>query len=78
VNGLGGGDDAKNQMKKLLFICSQNQLRTLTAERLYDGFPGYAVKSAGTEPGARIRVNQGHIDRAVCGRKRLEVSGGRY
>ena len=28
---------------------------------MYQGFPGYAVKSAGTEPGARIRVNQGHI-----------------
>jgi predicted protein tyrosine phosphatase len=28
---------------------------------MYQGFPGYAVRSAGTEPGARIRVNQGHI-----------------
>lgn len=33
----------------------------LTAETIYQGFPGYAVKSAGTEPGARIRVNEGHI-----------------
>lgn len=31
------------------------------AEHLYDGFPGYVVKSAGTEPGARVRVNEGHI-----------------
>src|ERR1019366_8363417 len=50
-----------NQPQKLLFICSQNRLRSLTAEAVYQGFPGYAVKSAGTEPGARIRVNQGHI-----------------
>ena len=36
-------------------------MRSLTAEAIYQGFPGYAVKSAGTEPGARIRVNDGHI-----------------
>lgn len=46
---------------KLLFICSQNRLRSLTAETIFRGFPGYVVKSAGTEPGARIRVNKGHI-----------------
>ena len=33
----------------------------MTAETMYQGFPGYAAKSAGTEPSARIRVNQGHI-----------------
>ncbi len=47
--------------KKLLFICSQNRMRSLTAETMYKGFPGYEVKSAGTEPNARIRVNKGHI-----------------
>ena len=50
-----------NQPTKLLFLCSQNRLRSLTAETIYQGFPGYVVKSAGTEPGARIRVNEGHI-----------------
>ena len=50
-----------NQPQKLLFICSQNRLRSLTAETMYQDFPGYAVKSVGTEPSARIRVNQGHI-----------------
>ena len=49
------------QPQKLLFICSRNWMRSLTAETMYQGFPGYAVKSAGTEPGARIRVNHGHI-----------------
>jgi predicted protein tyrosine phosphatase len=29
---------------------------------MYHGFPGYEVRSAGTEPSARIRVNQGHIN----------------
>lgn len=36
-------------------------MRSLTAETMYRGFPGYEVKSAGTEPGARIRVTKGHI-----------------
>src|SRR6059058_5249073 len=50
-----------NEPKKLLFICSQNRWRSLTAEKMYEGFPGYVVKSAGTEEGARIRVTEGHI-----------------
>src|SRR5664279_3157423 len=50
-----------NQPQKLLFICSRNRLRSLTAEVMYQGFPGYEVRSAGTESGARIRVSQGHI-----------------
>lgn len=44
---------------KILFICSQNKWRSLTAEKLYAGFSGYAVKSAGTEAGARVRVTAG-------------------
>jgi predicted protein tyrosine phosphatase len=46
---------------KLLFICSQNRRRSLTAERIFDGFDGYVACSAGTEDGARIRVTAGHI-----------------
>jgi predicted protein tyrosine phosphatase len=46
---------------KILFVCSQNKWRSLTAERIYDGFPGYSVRSAGTEEGARIKLTAGHI-----------------
>ncbi len=46
---------------KILFICSRNKWRSRTAEKIYDGFPGYQVRSAGTEPGARIRVTAGDI-----------------
>ena len=46
---------------KILFVCSQNRWRSLTAEKLYAGFPGYEVRSAGTEPGARVRVSAGHV-----------------
>lgn len=47
--------------QKLLFICSQNRWRSLTAEKIFQDTPGFAVKSAGTEPRARVRVNEGHI-----------------
>ena len=43
----------------LLFICSRNKWRSRTAEELYRNFPGYAAKSAGTEPGSRQRVTEG-------------------
>lgn len=46
---------------KLLFICSQNRRRSLTAERLFDGIDGHQARSAGTQEGARIRVTPGHI-----------------
>ncbi|WP_262510218.1 hypothetical protein [Hymenobacter sediminis] len=34
--------------RKLLFICSQNRWRSLTAERLFDAHPDYEARSAGT------------------------------
>ena len=46
---------------KLLFICSQNRLRSLTAETIFDGVGGHQVRSAGTEAGARVRVTAGHL-----------------
>ncbi len=46
---------------KLLFICSRNRIRSLTAERLFSHVPGLDVRSAGTQPGARIVVGPGHL-----------------
>lgn len=46
---------------RLLFLCSRNRIRSLTAERLMSGVPGYDVRSAGTEPGARVRISPGLI-----------------
>ena len=46
---------------KLLFLCSQNKKRSLTAEKIFDGVNGYAVRSAGTENNARIKVTPGMI-----------------
>ena len=46
---------------KLLFVCSQNRRRSLTAEQIFDGRSGHQARSAGTEEGARIRVTAGHL-----------------
>lgn len=46
---------------KLLFVCSKNKWRSLTAERMLHGVNGYDVRSAGTEKDARIKVTAGHI-----------------
>jgi predicted protein tyrosine phosphatase len=48
-------------MEKLLFVCSRNRRRSLTAEKLYEGFPAYRVRSVGTQPEARIVITEGHI-----------------
>jgi predicted protein tyrosine phosphatase len=47
--------------RKVLFICSRNKWRSLTAEKIFDGIDGIQARSAGTEPGARIRVSAGHL-----------------
>ncbi len=46
---------------RLLFICSRNQWRSRTAEEVFKNRPGLDVRSAGTSPQARIRVNEGHL-----------------
>ena len=46
---------------KLLFVCSRNRFRSLTAEKLFDGSPLYRVRSVGTQPDARIVVTEGHL-----------------
>jgi predicted protein tyrosine phosphatase/ubiquinone/menaquinone biosynthesis C-methylase UbiE len=46
---------------KILFVCSQNKRRSLTAEKICEKISGYSVRSAGTEKGARIRVTEGLI-----------------
>lgn len=50
-----------DQPLKLLFVCSRNRLRSLTAEHIFTGIPGIQVRSAGTQPEARIVVTAGHI-----------------
>ena len=61
--------EAEGGRQKLLFVCSRNKIRSLTAEALFAGSALYQVRSAGAQPGARIVVTAGHIgwaDLVVC------------
>lgn len=40
----------------VLFICSRNRIRSLTAERVFAEVEGWTVRSAGTQPDARVLV----------------------
>ena len=45
----------------VLFICSRNQWRSPTAEEIYKNHSFIIVKSAGTEPSARIKLTAKQI-----------------
>lgn len=46
----------------ILFVCSRNQWRSPTAETIYKNHSGLNVKSAGTEPSAKIRLTAKNIN----------------
>ena len=46
---------------KILFICSRNRRRSLTAETIFKDELAWDVRSAGTEDAARIKVTAGHL-----------------
>jgi predicted protein tyrosine phosphatase len=45
-------------MQKLLFVCTINKMRSLTAEKVYEKDDRFIVKSAGTDSGAAVRINR--------------------
>jgi len=47
--------------RKILFVCSRNRRRSVTAEKVFAKVTGWDVRSAGTEDGARIKVTEGHL-----------------
>jgi predicted protein tyrosine phosphatase len=49
------------KMQKLLFVCSRNKWRSLTAEKIFEDLEDYSVKSAGTEKNARVKITAGMI-----------------
>jgi predicted protein tyrosine phosphatase len=51
----------KSERTKILFVCSRNKRRSLTAETIYKGEPAWEVRSVGTEESARIKVTAGHL-----------------
>ena len=46
---------------KVLFICSRNRWRSLTAEKVFEKRLDLAVKSAGTSNNARVKVTAGML-----------------
>lgn len=44
-------------MPRYLFVCSQNKLRSPTAENVFSNRPGYEVASAGTAPTADVPLS---------------------
>ena len=50
-----------SERTKVLFVCSRNRRRSLTAETIFKDMPEWEVRSAGTEQGARIKVTSGHL-----------------
>jgi predicted protein tyrosine phosphatase len=41
----------------ILFVCSRNKWRSATAETIYKNHADHQVRSAGTEPSARIKIS---------------------
>jgi predicted protein tyrosine phosphatase len=46
---------------RVLFVCTSNRLRSPTAEKLFTGWPGLEVSSAGLDPAATRVVDEGVI-----------------
>jgi predicted protein tyrosine phosphatase len=53
--------DIVDQRAKILFVCSRNRRRSLTAETIFKDVLTWQVRSAGTEESARIKVTGGHL-----------------
>jgi len=45
----------------ILFVCSRNNWRSPTAETVYKSRQDHKIKSAGTEPSAKIRISSKDI-----------------
>lgn len=44
--------------KNILFVCSRNKRRSLTAEIVFKNSEDFAVKSCGTSPVSRVKINE--------------------
>ena len=49
-------------MTRVLFVCSQNKLRSPTAEQVFSNRAGFEVASAGTDRGAETPVSSELIE----------------
>ena len=67
---------------KMLFICTKNNLRSLTAEHVFKNHPDHVVRSAGTAADARRKVTKADLKWAdrlyVMEKKHQEILLARY
>lgn len=49
-------------MKRLLFVCAKNRLRSPTAEAVFAGVDGIETSSAGTAPDAECVIDLGMVE----------------
>jgi len=49
-------------MKRLLFLCSQNRLRSPTAEAIFAEYPGVEVDSAGLDRAAEVPLSEEQLE----------------
>jgi predicted protein tyrosine phosphatase len=47
--------------KNVLFVCAQNKIRSVTAEKMFAGSPHYKVRSRGVANDARIKLTEGDL-----------------
>lgn len=45
----------------ILFICSKNKWRSRTAETIFKNHKDHNVKSAGTDEGSKVKLNEKHL-----------------
>ena len=65
THGRGIFDGIRTRPHQETTFCVQpERVRSLTAEKLFEGFPLYQVRSVGTQPDARIAVTEGRLGRA--------------
>ena len=53
------------KVTNLLFICSRNQWRSPTAEKVWNNIPNFKAKSAGTSPNAKKVVSLADAKKVV-------------
>jgi predicted protein tyrosine phosphatase len=61
IKNLVSEEKARTEHRNVLFVCSRNQWRSPTAERIWKNHPGISVRSAGTSPNARHPASQDDI-----------------
>lgn len=49
-------------MKRLLYVCARNRLRSPTAEAVFDEVDGIETSSAGTAPDAQCVIDLGMVE----------------